>query len=244
VRSALTRAEQERWRATMAAAMRETGLLALATVPFFPPRLEAAIRPGYLALTSPENLAGFRRWRCRCRPGSSCPPVCSSSADRTQKRCCLPPGSDYQAVYPAASHVEQASLVREDTSCIPSLASSLAGRWATSVLTVLTDVPGGDDLGKRHRPHLGAAKSEARSRNVARSERAMHLFTKFSGLNKNEADGPGKPALHPEDKAKSNPQIHHLERCLRLVAVACRDCRLSSERPRHHQRVRAVTRAG
>jgi Asp-tRNA(Asn)/Glu-tRNA(Gln) amidotransferase A subunit family amidase len=58
MRSALTRAEQERWRATMAAAMRETGLLALATVPFFPPRLEAAIRPGYLALTSPENLAG------------------------------------------------------------------------------------------------------------------------------------------------------------------------------------------
>jgi Asp-tRNA(Asn)/Glu-tRNA(Gln) amidotransferase A subunit family amidase len=43
----------------MAAAMRETGLLALATVPFFPPRLEAAIRPGYLALTSPVNLAGF-----------------------------------------------------------------------------------------------------------------------------------------------------------------------------------------
>lgn len=99
-RSALTRAEQERWRATMAAAMRETGLLALATVPFFPPRLEAAIRPGYLALTSPENLAGFRRWRCRCRPGSSCPPVCSSSADRTQKRCCLPPGSDLSGGLP------------------------------------------------------------------------------------------------------------------------------------------------
>jgi amidase len=53
------RAWQERWRATMAAAMRETGLLALATVGFFPPRLEAAIRPGYLALTSPVNLAGF-----------------------------------------------------------------------------------------------------------------------------------------------------------------------------------------
>jgi len=56
VRSALTRAEQERWRATMAAAMRETGLLALATVPLFPPRLEAAIRPGYLALTSPHII--------------------------------------------------------------------------------------------------------------------------------------------------------------------------------------------
>ena len=53
------RAEQERWRAAMAAAIRETGLLALAAVPFFPPRLEAATRPGYLALTSPVNLAGF-----------------------------------------------------------------------------------------------------------------------------------------------------------------------------------------
>ena len=53
------RAEQERWRAAVAAAIRETGLLALATVPFFPPRLEAATRPGYLALTSPVNLAGF-----------------------------------------------------------------------------------------------------------------------------------------------------------------------------------------
>jgi aspartyl-tRNA(Asn)/glutamyl-tRNA(Gln) amidotransferase subunit A len=34
-------------------------LLALATVPFFPPRLDAATRPGYLALTSPVNVAGF-----------------------------------------------------------------------------------------------------------------------------------------------------------------------------------------
>ena len=53
------RAEQERWRATLAAALRETDVLALATVPFFPPQLEAAMRPGYLALTSPVNLAGF-----------------------------------------------------------------------------------------------------------------------------------------------------------------------------------------
>jgi amidase len=53
------RAERERWRTTLAAAMRETGLLALATVPFFPPRLDAAGRPGYLALTNPVNLAGF-----------------------------------------------------------------------------------------------------------------------------------------------------------------------------------------
>jgi amidase len=53
------RAGQERWRAAMTAALREVDLLALATVPFFPPRLEAAARPGYLALTSPVNLAGF-----------------------------------------------------------------------------------------------------------------------------------------------------------------------------------------
>ena len=71
------RAEQERWRAAMAAALRGVDVLALATVPFFPPRLEAAVRPGYLALTSPVNLAAFRRWRCRCRPGSGCPPACS-----------------------------------------------------------------------------------------------------------------------------------------------------------------------
>jgi aspartyl-tRNA(Asn)/glutamyl-tRNA(Gln) amidotransferase subunit A len=53
------RADQERWRATMAAAMGETSVLALPAVPFFPPRLDAAIRPGYLALTRPVNLAGF-----------------------------------------------------------------------------------------------------------------------------------------------------------------------------------------
>jgi amidase len=53
------RAGQERWRAAMTAALREVDLLALATVPFFPPRLEAAARRGYLALTSPVNLAGF-----------------------------------------------------------------------------------------------------------------------------------------------------------------------------------------
>jgi Asp-tRNA(Asn)/Glu-tRNA(Gln) amidotransferase A subunit family amidase len=39
--------------------MRDVDLLALATVGFFPPRLEAAARPGYLALTSPVNLAGL-----------------------------------------------------------------------------------------------------------------------------------------------------------------------------------------
>jgi amidase len=58
-RALQARAEQERWRAAMAVALREADLLALATVPFFPPRLEAAVRRGYLALTSPVNLAGF-----------------------------------------------------------------------------------------------------------------------------------------------------------------------------------------
>jgi amidase len=53
------RAEQGRWRADMAAALRDVDVLALATVPFFPPRLEAATRRGYLALTCPVNLAGF-----------------------------------------------------------------------------------------------------------------------------------------------------------------------------------------
>ena len=53
------RAIQERWRATLAAALRTADLLALPTVPFFPPPLQAAIRPGYLAFTSPVNLAGF-----------------------------------------------------------------------------------------------------------------------------------------------------------------------------------------
>jgi amidase len=53
------RAEQARWRATMAAALRGTGLLVLPAAPFFPPRLDAAIRPGYLSLTRPVNLAGF-----------------------------------------------------------------------------------------------------------------------------------------------------------------------------------------
>jgi len=58
-RALRARAEQERWRAAMAVALREVDVLAVATVPFFPPRLEAAVRRGYLALTSPVNLAGF-----------------------------------------------------------------------------------------------------------------------------------------------------------------------------------------
>jgi Asp-tRNA(Asn)/Glu-tRNA(Gln) amidotransferase A subunit family amidase len=62
------RAEQERWRAAMAAAMRETGLLALPAVPFFPPRLHAAARPGYLALTSPVSLAGLPALALRVGP--------------------------------------------------------------------------------------------------------------------------------------------------------------------------------
>ena len=53
------RAAQERWRAALAAALRTVDLLALPTVPFFPPLLQEAIGPGYTAFTSPVNLAGF-----------------------------------------------------------------------------------------------------------------------------------------------------------------------------------------
>src|SRR5580704_10614513 len=68
------RAEQECWCAAVAAALRETGLLALPTVPFFPPRLDAAIRTGYLALTGPSIWRVSPPWQCRCRPGGGCSP--------------------------------------------------------------------------------------------------------------------------------------------------------------------------
>jgi amidase len=53
------RAEQERWRAAMAAELRTADLLALPTVPFFAPPLEAALGPSYTAFTCPVNLSGF-----------------------------------------------------------------------------------------------------------------------------------------------------------------------------------------
>ena len=53
------RGERDRWRTAMASALRGVDLLAVATVPFFPPPLAGAARTGYLALTSPVNLAGF-----------------------------------------------------------------------------------------------------------------------------------------------------------------------------------------
>jgi amidase len=53
------RAEQERWRAAMAAALGTADLLALPTVPFFAPPLEAALGPRYTAFTCPVNLSGF-----------------------------------------------------------------------------------------------------------------------------------------------------------------------------------------
>lgn len=53
------RAAQERWRATMAAVLGTVDLLALPTVPFFPPLLQDAIGPRYTAFTSPVNLAGL-----------------------------------------------------------------------------------------------------------------------------------------------------------------------------------------
>ena len=53
------RKEQQRWRTAMAEALREDDLLALPTAAFFPRLLEAAMQPGYLAFTSPVNLAGL-----------------------------------------------------------------------------------------------------------------------------------------------------------------------------------------
>jgi amidase len=53
------RAFQPRWRAAMAAAMREVDVLALPTVRFFPPPLEQWRGNPYTALTNPVNLAGF-----------------------------------------------------------------------------------------------------------------------------------------------------------------------------------------
>jgi amidase len=52
------RAEQERWRAAMSAALRVADVLALPTVPFFAPLLEDAIGPRYTGFTCPVNLAG------------------------------------------------------------------------------------------------------------------------------------------------------------------------------------------
>jgi hypothetical protein len=60
-------------------------------------------------------------------------------------------GSDYQAVYSAALHVGQASLVRDDDELRPVPRLQLGWQvWATCVLTVPTDVQGGNDFGIRH----------------------------------------------------------------------------------------------
>jgi amidase len=56
---AAARAAQARWRAAMAAALRDVDLLALPTVPFFPPPLAEARGQHYTSFTNPVNLAGF-----------------------------------------------------------------------------------------------------------------------------------------------------------------------------------------
>ena len=56
---AAARAAQPRWRAAMAAALRQVDVLALPTVPFFPPPLAEAGGHHYTAFTNPVNLAGF-----------------------------------------------------------------------------------------------------------------------------------------------------------------------------------------
>ncbi len=56
---AAARAAQPHWRAAMAAALREVDVLALPTVPFFPPPLAEARGHHYTAFTNPVNLSGF-----------------------------------------------------------------------------------------------------------------------------------------------------------------------------------------
>lgn len=56
---AAARAAQPRWRDAMVRALSTVELLALPTVPFFPPRLTDARGPQYTVFTNPVNLAGF-----------------------------------------------------------------------------------------------------------------------------------------------------------------------------------------
>jgi amidase len=56
---AAARAWQPHWRAAMARAFSTVDLLALPTVPFFPPRLADARGRQYTVFTNPVNLAGF-----------------------------------------------------------------------------------------------------------------------------------------------------------------------------------------
>ena len=102
------RAEQERWRAAMAAAMRETGLLALPTVPFFPPRLDAAIRPGYLALTRAVNLAGLPALALPVPTGRRLPASLQLIGGPNAEALLLATGAMIEAaVYLSAPHVDQ-----------------------------------------------------------------------------------------------------------------------------------------
>ena len=56
---AQARAAQLEWRNAMAAALRSADVLALPTVPFYPPPLAHATGPHYTAFTNPVNFAGF-----------------------------------------------------------------------------------------------------------------------------------------------------------------------------------------
>jgi amidase len=56
---AAARAAQSRWREVMEAALRDVDVLALPTVPFFPPPLAQARGHHYTAFTNPVNFAGF-----------------------------------------------------------------------------------------------------------------------------------------------------------------------------------------
>jgi amidase len=56
---ARARAFQPGWRSTMARALAQVDVLALPTVPFYPPPLADAVRRPYTVFTNPVNLSGF-----------------------------------------------------------------------------------------------------------------------------------------------------------------------------------------
>ncbi len=72
------RGTQPAWRAAMVVALRAAGgLLALPTVPFFPPPLRAAAGMHFTAFTNPVNLAGFPALALPVPSSAGCPQACS-----------------------------------------------------------------------------------------------------------------------------------------------------------------------
>ena len=70
----VAREHAERWRATLSSLWERVDLLALPTLLGFPPTLDKSREMLRIrGLTSPVNLAGCRRWPCRCRRVARCP---------------------------------------------------------------------------------------------------------------------------------------------------------------------------